>query len=72
MRNPLDRGNCPGRAREASERPGSFKLGHKKLGGRKKGTPNAISADLKKALLQAAHRIGQGRFRRLFRLAKDP
>jgi hypothetical protein len=39
-------------------RPGSFKLGHKKLGGRKKGTPNAISADLKKALLQAADRVG--------------
>jgi hypothetical protein len=58
MRNPLDRGNSPGRAREAYQRPGSFKLGHKKLGGRKKGTPNAISADLKKALLQAAHRVG--------------
>ena len=36
MSNPFTRGSAPGRARDASQRPGSFKPGHKKVGGRKK------------------------------------
>jgi len=47
------------RARSANQRPGSFKPGHKKLGGRKRGTPNVISADYRKALFEAACRVGQ-------------
>ena len=39
--------------------PGSFKPGHKKLGGRKKGTPNALSADYVSAVLEAAYRVGR-------------
>jgi hypothetical protein len=58
MTNPLNRGSAPGRARDASERPGSFKPGHAKLGGRKKGTPNAISANYAWAMLRAAQRVG--------------
>jgi len=45
-------------ARHASTRPGSFKSGHAKLGGRKRGTPNLISTDYKKALFEAAYRVG--------------
>jgi len=59
MTNPLNRGTAPGRARDASERPGTFKPGHKKLGGRKKGTPNALSADYKKAIMTAAYFVGR-------------
>lgn len=55
MSNP---GSAPGRARDASQRPGSFKPGHKKVGGRKKGTPNRISAARKQAILAVADRIG--------------
>lgn len=58
MSNPFTRGSAPGRARDASQRPGSFKPGHKKVGGRKKGTPNRISADYKQAVLAAADRVG--------------
>jgi hypothetical protein len=58
MTNPFNRGSAPGRARDNSERPGSFKSGHAKLGGRKKGTPNAISADYNKVVLEAAYRVG--------------
>jgi hypothetical protein len=58
MRNPFGRGSAPDRARCDSQWPGSFKAGQKKLGGRKKGTPNLISADLKKALLATAYRVG--------------
>ena len=58
MRNSYNRGSAPDRARDALDRPGSFKAGHAKLGGRKKGTPNAISPALKRALLKAAHRVG--------------
>jgi hypothetical protein len=51
MTNPFNRGTAAsGRARDASERPGSFKPGHAKVGGRKKGTPNALSVDYKKRL----------------------
>jgi hypothetical protein len=56
--NPFNRGSAPDRARDASTRPGSFKSGHAKLGGRKKGTPNLISIDHKKALCEAAYRVG--------------
>jgi hypothetical protein len=55
---PFSRGSAPDRARDPSQRPGSFKKGHKKLGGRKKGTPNRISADHKQAMREAIHRIG--------------
>jgi hypothetical protein len=56
----LNRGTAPGRARHYEHmRPGSFKPGHRKLGGRKRGTPNALSADYKKAILEAAYRIGE-------------
>jgi hypothetical protein len=58
MGNPFTRGSAPGRARDASQRPGSFKPGHKKVGGRKKGTPNRISAARKQAILAVADRIG--------------
>jgi hypothetical protein len=56
MRDPLRRGSAPDRARPAHR--GSFKKGHKKRGGRKRGTPNLISADHKKALVEAAYRVG--------------
>ena len=59
MTNAFNRGTAPGRARDASERPGTFKPGHKKLGGRKKGTPNALSADYKKAIMTAAYFAGR-------------
>ena len=59
MSNPLNRGTTPDRARDASQRPGTFKPGHKKLGGRRKGTPNALSADYKTAILEAAYRVGR-------------
>jgi hypothetical protein len=52
------RGSAPGRARSADQRPGSFKKGHKKLGGRKRGTPNKFSAEGKKHILEAAYRVG--------------
>jgi hypothetical protein len=58
MANPFNRGSAPDRARDAWTRPGSFKSGHAKLGGRKKGTPNLISIDYKKALFEAAYRVG--------------
>ena len=58
MSNPFTRGSAPGRARDASQRPGSFKPGHKKLGGRKKGTPNRISAEHKRAVMAVADRVG--------------
>jgi hypothetical protein len=52
------RGSAPGRAQPADLRPGSFKQGHEKRGGRKLGTPNLFSADYRKAILEAAWRIG--------------
>ena len=58
MANPFNRGSAPDRARDARTRPGSFKSGHAKLGGRKKGTPNLISIDHQKALFEAAYRVG--------------
>jgi hypothetical protein len=49
---------APDRARLENKRPGSFKKGHAKRGGRKKGTSNVISAEYRKAILEAAYRIG--------------
>lgn len=45
-------------ARPARSRKGTFERGHKKLGGRKRGTPNAFSHDWKNAITEAATRIG--------------
>jgi hypothetical protein len=59
MTNRFMRGSAPGRAQPAYLRPGSFKQGHEKRGGRKRGTPNLLSIDYKKAILEAAYRIGQ-------------
>jgi hypothetical protein len=59
MTNPFKRGSAPGRAQSADQRSGSFKQGHEKRGGRKRGTPNFFSIDYKKALFEAACRIGQ-------------
>jgi hypothetical protein len=39
-------------------RRGSFKPGHAKRGGRKRGTPNFFSPDYKRAIFEAAYRIG--------------
>jgi len=58
MTNPLKRGSAPGRERPDFQRPGSFKRRHQKHDGRKRGTPNAFSADYKRALFEAAYRIG--------------
>jgi hypothetical protein len=59
MTNPFKSGSAPGRAQPADRRPGSFKLGHEKRGGRKRGTPNLLSIDFKRGLFEAAYRIGQ-------------
>ncbi len=58
MSDPLTRGSTPARARDASQRPGTFQKGHRKFGGRKKGTPNVITKDLKVAIVEAAHLVG--------------
>ena len=47
--NPFTRGTCPGRARPIHR--AGFKMGHAKLGGRQKGTPNAISPRARKAIV---------------------
>ena len=58
MTNSTRRGSAPGRARDADQRPGGFKQGHEKRGGRKRGTPNFFSQDYKKAIFEAAYRVG--------------
>ena len=55
---PFTRGTCPGRARPIHR--AGFKMGHAKLGGRKEGTPNAISARARKAIAAAAKRVPRG------------
>jgi hypothetical protein len=60
--NAFNRGSASDRARDSFQRPGSFEPGRKKLGGRKKGTPNRISAAHKKAMREAIHRIGSDGF----------
>jgi hypothetical protein len=53
------RGSAPNRAQPDYARPGSFKKkGREKRGGRKRGTPIVISIDYKKAILEAAYRVG--------------
>ena len=58
MVSPFLRGSAPGRARSASQRPGSFQVGHKKLGGRKRGTPNKATSEYREALFEVANQIG--------------
>jgi hypothetical protein len=58
MANPFTRGTAPGRTQLAHLRRGSFKPGHAKLGGRKRGTPNLVSPNYKRAIFEAAYRIG--------------
>jgi hypothetical protein len=58
MASAFTRGSAPGRARDASERSGSFNKGHKKVGGRQKGTPNLLSPEYRDAVLEAAYRVG--------------
>jgi hypothetical protein len=59
MTKPSMRGSAPNRAQPDYARRGSFGQGHKKLGGRKRGTPNVFSIDYKKAVIEAAWRIGE-------------
>jgi hypothetical protein len=54
----MTHGSAPNRAREASQRPGSFEKGHVKMGGRTQGTPNLMTRELKAAIFEAAHRLG--------------
>jgi hypothetical protein len=56
--NALNRGSAPDRARDSWQRPSSFKKGDKKRGGRRKGTPNKLGPDVKRALLTAVTLIG--------------
>ncbi len=58
MTNPFRRGSAPGRARAGWQRPGSFQVGHRKLGGRKRGTPNKATKEYREALIEAANQIG--------------
>ena len=58
MTNPFRRGSAPGRARAAWQRPGSFQVGHRKLGGRKRGTPNKATREYREALIEVANQIG--------------
>ncbi len=58
MINPFMRGSAPGRARAAWQRPGSFQVGHRKLGGRKRGTPNKRTREYREALIEVANQIG--------------
>ena len=58
MASRFKRGSAPGRARSEDQRPGSFKKGHKKRGGRQRSTPNKFSAEYKKNILEAVYRIG--------------
>jgi hypothetical protein len=50
MSNRLKPGSLPSRAQHASQQPGTFKKGHKKLGGRKRGTPNVKTREYKNAI----------------------
>jgi hypothetical protein len=58
MTDRFKRGSAPGRARDSLQRPGSFKKGHKKQGGRKRGTANVITREYKDALIEAANQLG--------------
>ena len=52
----LTRGSHPGRARDAGA--GRYRKGHEKSGGRKKGTPNRLTAELKEMILLAFTELG--------------
>jgi hypothetical protein len=41
-----------------TQRRGTFRQGHQKLGGRQKGTPNRISSNLIERIMQAAGQVG--------------
>ena len=58
MTNRFRRGSAPGRRRSEDQRPSNFKRGHKKRGGRQRGTPNKLSAEYKNHILEAASRVG--------------
>lgn len=53
MTNDFERKDRPERASD-----GRFKKGHIKRGGRKRGAPNLFTPDYRKAILEAAYRIG--------------
>ena len=53
----VKRGSAPNRDHPDYERPGSFKPGHQKIGGRKRGTPNVLTAEQTRDS-EAAYRIG--------------
>jgi hypothetical protein len=63
--NPYSRGVTPGRARPHHR--GSFLRGHAKVGGRQKGTPNAISPRARTAIAAAAKRLARGAPRTRYR-----
>jgi hypothetical protein len=56
--NPFTRGTCPGRARPPHR--AGFVRGHAKRGGRKMGTPNAISPRARKVIAAVVKRIARG------------
>ena len=41
-----------------TQRAGTFRKGHKKFGGREKGTPNRINSNLIERIVQAAEQVG--------------
>jgi hypothetical protein len=41
-----------------TQQPGTFKKGHKKLGGRQIGTPNRVNSNLIERIVQAAEQVG--------------
>ena len=59
MTSRMNRGSAPGRERDANQRRGSFKPGHEKRGGRKRDMPNAVTADYRKVVIEAAYRVGE-------------
>ena len=46
------------RERGRTVRPGRFEKGHPKVGGRKKGTPNAVTRDARQAILDGLSECG--------------
>jgi hypothetical protein len=55
--NRIMRGSQPARAPVAGR--GRFEKGHKKSGGRRKGVPNAMTRELREAILNAATKLGE-------------
>jgi hypothetical protein len=52
----LTRGSRPARGRVSG--PGRYGKGHKKTGGRTKGTPNRLTAEIKETIIQAFTELG--------------